>query len=202
MKRQRRLLFLLLLSALLAGACFFIQAHCPSRGLSFSPNQAAQVRLKNRAVLPQEADFDPHVTLASLLQVGDDRARWSSARAARIEGYVVAVTKGGIESANCFSLSRRDTHIEVALYPEAPQRERVILEVTPCLRQLMQQQGQDWSISALRQWLIGRQCRFEGWLFFDSAHAGEAEHTAPSNEHNWRATAWEIHPVTSIEVIE
>lgn len=202
MKRPRTLLFLILLSALLAAAYFFIQSHCPSQGLSFSPSQFARDRLKNRTVLPQEADFDPHVTLVSLLQGGEDRARWSSARAARIEGYVVAVTEGGIESANCFSLTRRDTHIEVALSLEASWRVRVILEVTPCLRQWMHHEGQDWSTSALRQKIVGRRCRFEGWLFFDSAHAGESEHIALGNEHNWRATAWEIHPVTSIEVIE
>jgi hypothetical protein len=41
----------------------------------------------------------------------------------------------------------------------------------------------------------------EGWLLFDREHAGESENTAPGRAANWRATAWELHPVTKIEII-
>jgi len=36
---------------------------------------------------------------------------------------------------------------------------------------------------------------------FDAEHQGESENTATERAENWRATAWEIHPVTSIEVV-
>jgi hypothetical protein len=188
--------------ALLALALSLVQSNCPAQGLTFLPGQWANARLKNRTALPQAADFDSRVTLAALLQAGDDRLRWSPARAARVEGYVVTVGEGGIESANCFARARRDTHIELALRADAPPRERVILEVTPRLREWARQQGRDWSTPALQRELVGRWCRFEGWLFFDSGHAAESENTAPGRGQNWRATAWEVHPVTYIEVVK
>jgi hypothetical protein len=76
-----------------------------------------------------------------------------------------------------------------------------VLEVTPRAREGARRRGQDWSAAALRRELVGRRCRFEGWLLFDREHADESENTAPGATGNWRATAWELHPVTSIEVL-
>jgi hypothetical protein len=201
-KRPRTILWLTLLLALLALALSLVQSHCPTQGLGFLPSQRAEARLKNRTALPRETDFDSRVTLIALLQAGDDRARWSPARAARVEGYVVAVSEGGIEAANCFALVNRDTHIDLALRADAPPRERVILEVTPRLREWARQQGRDWSTPALQRDLVGHWCRFEGWLFFDDGHATESDNIAPGGKHNWRATSWEIHPVTYIEAVK
>ena len=150
--------------------------------------------LKNRTAIPTAADIDPSATLEAILQPGDDTARWSDVRAARIEGFVVAVRQAGIESANRFSLTRRDTHVEVAARRDAPARERMILEVAPPLREWARTRGIDWSAETLGQALVGRLCRFEGWLLFDGEHADESENTAPGGRDNWRATAWEIHP--------
>jgi hypothetical protein len=38
-------------------------------------------------------------------------------------------------------------------------------------------------------------------LFFDGEHEHQAENTEPDGDRNWRATAWEIHPITSLEVV-
>jgi hypothetical protein len=89
----------------------------------------------------------------------------------------------------------------VAARADAPPAERVVLEVTPRLRDAARGRGEDWSADTLRRTLTGRLCRFEGWLLFDSEHDEEAENTAPGRPGNWRATAWEIHPVTRIEVL-
>ncbi len=150
---------------------------------------------------PSAGDFDERVTLAELLRPGEDRARWSASRAAVVEGYVVAVHAGGVESANSLSLVRRDTHIEVGLRPDSPPRERVILEVTPPLREWAKARGMEWSQAALARELTGRRCRFEGWLLFDVNHAEESENVRPGAQANWRATAWELHPLTSIKVL-
>jgi len=158
--------------------------------------------LKNRTAIPAPADFDPTVTLQAVLQPGDDRSRWSDRKAARIDGYVIAVRQAGIESANRFSLTRRDTHIEIALRRDAAPAERMILEVTPPLRDWARSRGLDWSTQALQQTLVGRRCRFEGWLLFDTEHVDESENTNPGHAGNWRATAWELHPITAIAVVE
>src|SRR5690349_17991328 len=72
-------------------------------GISLSPRMRAINGLKNRTPPPQESDFDAGVTLAGLLQPGDDRARWSERAAGRVEGFVVRVMNGSVESSNCYS---------------------------------------------------------------------------------------------------
>ena len=135
-----------------------------------------------------------------MLQPGDDRERWSQTRAARVEGYVVSLANGPMELTNCYLPCSRDIHIHVGLRPNAPAREQVVLEITPRRQEWARHQGWDWSEETLRGELLGHWCSFEGWLFYDSLHAGEAENTAPGQPGNWRATAWEIHPVTKFEI--
>ena len=175
---------------------------CPAAGFGLTPRKRALLRLKNRDAAPSAADFDARVSLAALLAPGDDRARWDERRAAAIEGYVVSVGAGAIEAANCFSLAERDTHIHVAARGGAPGREVVVVEVTPRTRRAAAGRGLDWSQEGLRRALVGRRCRFEGWLLYDREHDEESENTAPNRAANWRATAWEIHPATRIEVLE
>lgn len=196
-------LILLLLVLLTAGALRFLPyVPCPSEGVAVTPDGRAFMRLKNRAGVPKLQDFDERVTLESLLRLGEDDGRWSESRAGRIEGYVIEVAEGGAEAANCFSYRERDVHIHVALRADAPRTECVVVEVTPRARRWAMERGWDWSAATLRQELVGRRCRFEGWLLFDREYADESENTAPGARGNWRATAWELHPVTSIEVLK
>jgi hypothetical protein len=196
-RRLRTIALFLLLAALAT----LLQLNALPNGISFSAPRHTLNKLKNRTMLPEQADFDHRVTLDALLHPGDDTGRWSVASAARVEGYVVAVRDGSIESANCYSLFERDTHISVALSKDAPPRERLEVEVTPRMRQWARRQGWDWSTGGLSNELTGRWCQFEGWLLFDTGHDEEAESTNPGGVKNWRATAWELHPVTSIKVI-
>lgn len=189
------------MSLVLAALYVAVQFVSPAEGIALSADARAFNRLKNRAELPRAADFDARVTLEELLRPGEDRARWSASRAAAVEGYVVAIYAGGVESANSFSLFRRDTHIEVGLRTDSPPRERVILEVTPRMRDWAKARGMDWSDAALARELKGRRCRFEGWLLFDLNHEDESENVRPGAAANWRATAWELHPLTAIEVL-
>ena len=106
------------------------------------------------------------------------------------------------EATNCYIPWRRDIHINVATRKGAPQNEQVVLEVTPNFRDWAAERGWDWSEAALRSQLLGHWVEFEGWLYFDVGHAEESENTAPQNPGNWRATAWEIHPVTKFKVIQ
>jgi hypothetical protein len=59
----------------------------------------------------------------------------------------------------------------------------------------------DWSTQALRDKVLGRWVEVTGWMLFDVVHESEAENTAPGRPRNWRATAWEVHSVTAIEVV-
>ena len=175
--------------------------NCPSAGIALTVRARNLHYLKNRTAIPQAADFDSRITLDTLLQPGDDRNRWSNDRAARIQGEVIDVAYAGSEATNCFSPSRRDIHILVANRKGAAKNEQVVVEVTPNLTDWAASRGMDWSEQTLHAQLVGHWVEFEGWLYFDVGHAEEAENTAANNPENWRATAWEIHPVTKITVI-
>ena len=176
--------------------------HCPNAGIGITRRAREHHRLKNRTALPQAADFDPRVTLDALLQRGDDRDRWSTDHAARVQGLVVDVAYAGAEATNCWNPCRRDIHILIANRKDAPKSEQVVVEVTPNLRDWAAGQGIDWSEQTLQAQLVGHWCEFEGWLYFDIGHDEESENVAPGNAENWRGTAWEIHPVTRIRVVQ
>lgn len=181
-----------------------LSAGCGTCGLTalLPPGKRALNALKNRTVLPTAADVDRRLTLEAMLAPGNDRDRWQHSRAAAIEGYIVRVHDAGAESANCWSGTRLDTHLEVALRPDALPHQRVIVEVTPPMRDWARSRGMDWSTAALSAQFTGRRARIEGWLLFDGEHDEESENTRPGHPANWRATAWELHPVTAIQLAE
>jgi len=200
-KRKRYLIASAVIVLILVLTFALLDRYCPASGLPLSSARRAEHRLKNRVSFPSSEDFDTRVTVAALLQPGDDQNRWSDTRAARIEGYVVSVGRAGIEMANCWSPCRRDVHINVALRPDAPENEQLIVEVTPHLERWAAANRLDWSAETLERSLVGKWVRFEGWLFYDSGHAKESDNTFKEGSDLWRATAWEIHPVTKIEIV-
>lgn len=186
--------FLVLVSVLFA-------LNCPSAGIALTSRARSLHRLKNRTAFPQAGDFDSRVTLDSLLQPGEDSARWSVDRAARVQGYVIDVAYARPEATNCWNPCRRDIHIDIARGKGAAKRERIVVEVTPNMQRWAATQGIDWSEQALHAQLVDHWCEFEGWLYYDAGHADESENISPGEADNWRATAWEVHPVTKITVI-
>ena len=169
--------------------------NCPSAGIALTTRARDLHRLKNRTSLPTATDFDSRITLEAMLQPGDDHDRWSNNRAARIQGEVIDVAYARPEATNCFNPCRGDIHIAVATKKGATKTEQVVVEVTPNF------QKSGWSEETLQAQLVGHWCEFEGWMYFDAGHAEESENIHPGKPGNWRATAWEIHPVTKIAVI-
>lgn len=202
LRRTRTLLLAGVVVAVLIVVWVVLALNCPSIGIALTGRAMQLHRLKNRTAIPQPADFDARVTLEAILQPGDDTSRWSSDRAARVQGEVIDVAYARPEATNCFHPCRRDIHINIATHKGAAINEQMVVEVTPNFRDWAAQQGIDWSEETLHAQLVGHWVEFEGWLYFDLGHAKEAENTAPSTPGNWRATAWEIHPITKITVIK
>jgi hypothetical protein len=200
--RKRACLLAGIIVVVVLAVWLMLALNCPSGGIALTRRAKELHRLKNRTGFPQAADFDSRVTLDALLQRGDDRSRWSVDRAARVQGLVVDVAYAGTEATNCFNPCRRDIHILIAPRQDATKSEHVVLEVTPNLRDWAAGQGIDWSEDTLQKQLVGHWCEFEGWLYFDVGHDEESENVAPGNPENWRGTAWEIHPITKIRVLE
>jgi hypothetical protein len=140
-----------------------------------------------------------------MLAPGSDTGRWKVKQGAEITGYVFDVKVGGIETTNCGAraVERRDSHIDLVLDPlggchYAASHRRG----HPSLASDDGPQGLGWSTRALRDRLLGRWIKVKGRMLYDVEHQYESENTAPGRERNWRATAWEVQPVTFIEVVQ
>src|SRR5689334_15556234 len=193
--RPRTLILIIFILGFVIASSLIFMRNCPSAGIAFTARARELHRLKNRTSLPTVTDFDSAITLDALLQPSDDTNRWSNNRAARIQGEVIDVAYARPEATNCFHPCRRDIHILVAARKGASKSEQVVVEVTPNF------QGTCCSGETLPRQLVGHWCEFEGWMYFDVGHAEESENISPGKHDNWRATAWEIHPVTKFAVI-
>lgn len=185
----------------------FEERGCAPEGEAEEEGKVRENRLKNWIALPEPLDIDPHVTLEAMRAPGADVNRWDSDKAATIEGYVRNVWGGWIESCNCSAIARglTDTHLDIVSFADDSQRP-VIAEINPTMRLIHKQLNlEDWSSMALRSKYKGKRVRITGWLFYDWGHYLESDTVDPANRkggRNWRATAWEIHPITSIEIID
>jgi hypothetical protein len=179
-----------------------ILAACPVQGDAKDAKARELNPLKRRMNTPGASDLDPKVSLSAILAPGEDRNRWDQRKAGVISGYVADVKVGGVESVNCHTKDPlyRDTHIEVVLNPNDGEDKYVIVEVTPQWREAMQKDGVDWTTTGLRKSLKGRWVTFTGWLLYDEEHTNAAVNSG-GKSHIWRATVWELHPVTKIEVL-
>ena len=158
---------------------------------------------KNRYNFPTKSDYVTGITLNDLISSGNDE-QFPIDKAVILTGYVFNVKMGGVETCNCKTTdpAYRDTHIELTPDDQHTGPEyRVIVEVTPRIRAILAAKGIDWSTETLKETLIGHKVKISGWLFYDAEHKGQAFATNPSNEKDWRATCWEIHPITYIKVI-
>jgi hypothetical protein len=176
---------------------------CPVGGTpGGSARQSHTDSLKNRTQNPADSDIDPSVALTKLRHSGDDTDRFKENAAGELIAYVERVKPGGKETVNCGSDFDEDydTHIELSSKPNSPSTKRVIVEITPPIRELARQRGQDWTTDTLISESEHKWIRARGWMLWDWHHTGQAMNTKPHGSHNWRATAWELHPVTEFTV--
>ena len=182
---------------------------CPMEGSSKVNSVQALNHFKDRYTAPTASEIAPAITLTAMLERGDDRNRWSNTQAAEITGYVANVLSGGKESTNCCTSKMKasqchDHDIHIALVVDSRQTEKNrqgVVEITPCWQAIKGAAGEDWSYKATRKRLLYKWVKVQGWMMFDVEHVPQSENTAPGNPKDWRATAWELHPVTSIEVL-
>jgi hypothetical protein len=177
---------------------------CKLDGTATSARLKNLNRLKNRYTAPTGAAINHSITLSALLAPGDDKTRWNSTSGAEITGFVLDVKPGGGETCNCGKTDpvHTDAHIELVLHAtDTAMTQSVVVEVTPRMRAIMKANGTDWSTIRLRTQFRHKWAKVSGWMTFDTQHANAAENTNPGGANNWRATAWEIHPVTDIQIV-
>jgi hypothetical protein len=167
-------------------------------------------KLKNRAAAP--TTLHDGIDAKWMMQPSDDDTnRFDESWAATIRLFVTDAKVGGVETVNCHASDPRyrDTHIEGNAVGPSYTGRPIIVEVTPRWRAAMKTAGTDWSTDQLKADLVGHWVEFTGWLLEDAEHRGNAENTVNTVNHRpgttpniWRQTTWELHPVTSIRIVD
>jgi len=132
--------------------------------------------LKERMTAPAAANIDKSINLDALVAKNGEKD-WSTSKAAAVEGFVMQVEK------------EEDGDYHLVLTSKAGETDTkkwVIAEVIPA----WQKKNPDLSGKKLRD-LYGKKVRVTGWLFYEP----------DPSQADPRGTRWEIHPVTSIEII-
>jgi hypothetical protein len=112
--------------------------------------------------------------------------------AAVFNGYIVKAIAEGPESSNCGLPNPRDHDVHVYMTDSAGDRsvaDAAIVEVTPRWRAV----HPSWNADNLKAFADGTPVRLTGWLLYDQEHW-------PMIRSAERATLWEIHPVTRIQI--
>lgn len=221
---MKRLLFILLL--LIAGGSSAVQAQSPcSQGTKYrnckACGSATSLKgqrlnlLKNR----NAKATNPHeVTVGEIRKAANDTGHFSPNQQVWVTGFVATLDKGGMpETCNCGREDLRDIHINIVA--DALERndktKYVVVEITPRWQAKFNLDDSDYDamLESVRGQIEGKWVRFEGWMMSDSYHVKESKNTASSGTptcHDdgndpspcvWRATKWEVHPVTKYTVV-
>ena len=178
-------------------------ATCPPQGDATKSKLQKLNEKRARVEEPAEEDIDDTVTMEGLVAPGDDQLRWEDSRAAELTGYVLEVRDGGMASSNCHSSDPADHDTILDISPSGTifdNAHRIVAVITPQWRRLLAADRVDWSTRSIRAKYLHQYVRIVGWLLFNSEVASKTLNTAPlAGPDITRATAWEIHPVTSIE---
>jgi len=180
-----------------------------SQDSRYWPNQR-----KNRYLAP---DFAPFITMKTLLSTKSDGTPGghNEDSGVTIEGYVGEVKKGGGESTNCSPaepLTGKNTDEHIFLFrtladakhfrATRDKSKAVVIETTPRVKELAARNGFNWYLPALKGIEL-KKIRVKGWLFRDEEHVEnsyvDGARGGPMEVH--RGTIWEVHPVTSITIL-
>jgi hypothetical protein len=191
------------------GPCPTTLGACPPEGCGGDP---ALNSLKNRLDAPADDDAQSW-SLARIVKLNKRSPTGWSKKNTRdlledlgegtpvtVKGWLINAHAAELETCNCkvTGAENKDFHLNLtSAKPDAkkdPEEAKdeamdrsVVVEMSPRSRR------KEWALTKLKALAdVPTYVRVTGWLMFDSAHA--------SFEHMPRATAWEVHPVTKLEV--
>ncbi len=177
---------------------------CPPQGDATKPKQQQLNQLKARTEEPSDDDVDDTADISALIAPGDDTQRWQSDTAVEITAFVLDVRDGGMASSNCHSSDPADHDTILDLSPGANVSDashKMVAVITPQWRRIMAGNRVDWSTRAIRAKYTQQYVTIRGWLLFNTEVAGRSlNSTSLPGANITRATAWEIHPITSIKL--
>jgi hypothetical protein len=149
------------------------------------------------------------------LDLKDDLAKMGEGQEYGVIGYLYYAKQEGAESSNCELTAPDDTDYHIGIgfdksmaaaaatgKPAAADKTTiketaVVVEMTPQYRANF---APEWTIDALKK-IIGKQVKVVGQLMADNEH-NEPKDNCAFPDHGdacWRASIWELHPVTSFK---
>ena len=204
----------------------FHRPGAPDCAAAGDPGDTLTDFLKNRIDEPASyhpVTFDAIVSLPYPKNHKSHRTDWPAADLDVItpyEGVPISVTgfiarQNGIivqdaqhssngEATNCHATDDPgvDWHITLVKHPTDPKSTGIVVETTPRVRA----NGHPWTPVMLTPHVAaGDSVRFSGWLMYDPEHFAQTtsyDPARPSGGLKVRATLWEVHPVTRIEVFD
>lgn len=187
--------------------------NCRACGSATSTKGRALNLLKNRdakANHPQKITVE-QIRASNTAGLVSDKQVW-------VTGFVASLDKGGNqETCNCGRTDLRDIHINIVA-KESERNDKtkyVVVEITPRWQAKLNLDDSDYDamLEQVKNEIEHKWVKFEGWLMSDSYHVLESYNTAQLNTpvckddgHDpdpciWRATTWEVHPVTKYTVV-
>lgn len=204
----------------------FHRAGFPDCAAVGSPGDTITDRLKNRVDEPASyhpVTFDAILALPYPKNHKPQRTSWPQADVdviAPYEGIAVSVTgfiakKRGIivesapyskngESTNCHATDPDgvDWHMTLVKNPDDEKSAGIVVETTPRVRA----NGHPWTPDMFTSAIAAEDSvRISGWLLYDPEHFAQTTNYDPARPSHGavvRATLWEVHPVTRIEVFD
>ena len=171
------------------------QEVCAAAGNSSDPKMIKLDSQKNRTEIPEASAYiavDWNV-LKGLPSTSPDDLQGAPVMVSGYLSHRINVeNKAPGESTNCNLLNddEVDWHIYLTSTPNQAISQAIIVETTPRTRPL-----HTWDKSVLDGLVnTNKQVRISGWLMYDFQHVSEIG--------TQRATVWEVHPVTRIEVTD
>lgn len=163
-------------------------------GRTVPAKEAAMNRMKNREDIT--GSIDHSIAIQDLIN-SPEQADLDENTAVEITGFVADVIDGTAnETCNCARSDLKDIHIDVV----AKQKDRnnndkyVIVEISPRF------QAKLGDMKTVKKKITGKWVKFTGWLTYDYKHRSNARNVKKTGN-IWRATAWEVHPVTAFKVV-
>jgi len=156
--------------------------------------EAAMNRMKNRDDIT--GSIDRSITIQDMIKA-KNQTDLDENIAVEITGFVADVIAGTPnETCNCARSDIADIHIDVVDKKKDRNNndKYVIVEISPRFQDKLG------DMTTVKKKITGKWVKFTGWLTYDYKHRSNARNVKKTGN-IWRATAWEVHPVTAFKVV-
>jgi hypothetical protein len=172
---------------------------CPKYGTATNEKEKKLNIAKNQSVNVSSSEDPESFALNKLITTKKrkDENLFRNGAYVVTEGFLMSFEEEGAETCNCGKASKAkkngDVHMYLALVKNAPKKNCIVIEITPAFKKIHPDYENLFKKNA--------KVRVTGYLLYDYKHEGNAVTTCTSWSDVWRKTCWEVHPITSLEIL-